>query len=906
MLENILEDNHPFYSQSATSAIKSLGARKSGLSGIEVLGRQKKFGPNRLPEKKADGWLVIFARQFASPLIYILLAAAAVIYAMGEPVDGSIIMAILIFNAVIGATQEGKAQNTLQALRKFTETKAVVLRDGREIIVGDYEVTFGDVVVLREGEKVPADCRIISANNLRIDEAAITGESEPVHKDCDKLPAKETAVADQRNMAFKGTNIVSGNGLAVVTAIGPRTYIGGIAGKIADAETEMPLKANIRYLSRLIIIAVGIASVGLFALGLASGNPAREMFATVVSLAVSIIPEGLPIVLTLVLATGVWRMSKRKVLVKKLQAVEALGQARIIAVDKTGTITKNELVVDSVFIGDKAYSITGVGYDPKGEVRLAGKRIEPAKHGHLAEVARLASFCAGAQLMFSEEDRVWRIAGDPTEAAILVLARKLGFDVEDMARRYPVSASLPFDYKLKYQASIRHVVGGLEMSVVGAPEVILGLCSKVFSEGKATAMTSVMKKKLEKTFHAMSRRGLRVVAVARDISHPEISETGEVKNLEFVGFLGMRDALRPEVAGAMKRARAAGIRVVMITGDHRDTAEAIAREAGICRRGCIVLTGEEIDRMSDRQLAARLGKAAVFARVNPVHKLRIVQAFRARGETVAMTGDGVNDAPSLAAADLGVGMGRIGTEVAKEASDIVLMDDNFGSIVSAVEEGRSIYKTIRKVILYLFSTGLGEFITIAAAVALGLPLPVLAVQIIWLNFVTDGFLVLALAMEPKERGLLNGNFPKPKKYIIDKLMAGRMGLMGLVMAVGTLWVFKDLAAVDLAKGMTMSLTVLAVFQWFNAWNCHSEDKSIFRSNPFSNKYLAGAMVVVIALQLLVVYNPLMQTVFRTVPLSAEDWLVIVPMAFSIIIVEEIRKLAYRRRSLLRGKSKRSK
>ncbi len=406
-----------WYSQSVASAIKVLDTRSHGLTEAEADERRKKYGANKLPEKKSDSWLTIFARQFKSPLIYILLASAAAIYVMGEVIDGSIILAILLFNAIVGATQEGKAQNTLLALKRFVETDAVVLRGGQETIVPDSGVTVGDIIVLREGEKIPADARIIASNNLKLEEAAITGESEPVHKNPNKLTAKDLGVADQKNMVLKGTNIVSGNGLAAVVAVGAGTYIGKIAQEISSSETEMPLKANIRYLSRVIIIVVGVMCAGLFTLGVFLGNAPREMFATVVSIAVSVIPEGLPIVMTLVLATGVWRMSRRQVLVKKLPAVEALGQAKIIAVDKTGTITKNELVVRQVFSGNKLYDIGGVGYEPQGDVLLGGKAISRTQREELLKLGRLSAFCASAK---AEEEDSWRVAGDPTEAAILV------------------------------------------------------------------------------------------------------------------------------------------------------------------------------------------------------------------------------------------------------------------------------------------------------------------------------------------------------------------------------------------------------------------------------------------------------------------------------------------------------
>ncbi|MBI4086676.1 HAD-IC family P-type ATPase [Candidatus Kaiserbacteria bacterium] len=882
----------PWHTKSSAAVIEELRSGERGLSTAEAKLRLAHYGRNTLPEAKADSIFTIFLRQFQSPLIYILVAASIVVFVIGEVVDGSIILAVLLFNAVVGTIQEGKAQNTLHALKKFVETKATALRDDTEVIISDTELVPGDILILQEGEKVPADMRVIVSNNLTVDEAALTGESEPVHKTSEREVDGET-VGHYTNIVYKGTSIVSGNGRAVVVATGSETSIGAIASKIVIVHTEIPLKANIRYLSRLIIATVAIISAVIFTLGIAVGKPVADMFATIVSLSVSIVPEGLPIVVTLILAMGVWRMSKRNALVKKLQAVEALGQASVIAVDKTGTITKNELVIQKVYVGEQMFDVRGVGYEPTGSISLHGHEISAANHSELLLAGKIGAFCANARVMYDEEAKRWRITGDPTEAAMLVLSQKLGFHKEDLERESPVIAEIPFDYRLKYHALFHNVAGKNFLTTVGAPEVILELSETILLDGKRKALTPAGRKNLESVFHHMSQEGLRVVAFAIDPDAGKTLKPETVRNLAFVGFYGMKDATRPEAALAVKIAESAGVRVVMITGDHKITAQAIAKEIGIWREGDEVLTGPEIDGMSDAELSERLKTVSVFARVHPEHKMRIIGAYRAQGEVVAMTGDGVNDAPSLVAADLGVAMGNIGTEVAKEASDIVLLDDNLESIVSAIEEGRSIYNTIKKVVLYLFSTSMGEVFAIIGALILGYPLPILAAQIIWLNFVTDGFLDVSLAMEPKEKHLLDGKFEKPNKYLVDTLMVQRMALMAVVMAIGTLYLFNHYYEADLAKAWTISLTVLAAFQWFNAWNCRSDSKSIFKMNPFSNTYLVGATVLVILLQLLAIYTPVMNTFLKTVPLTLSDWMAIVPVAVSIVLVEEIRKLLYR-------------
>ncbi len=890
--------NSTWQSKSLSEIFQALRSSEHGLTVEEAARRLKESGLNKLPVGKVDSHLIIFLRQFQSPLIYILFAACVVVFMTGEVVDGSIILAVLFFNAIVGTIQEGKAQNTLLALKRFVETKATVIRGERELIILDDEIVVGDVVILQEGEKVPADARIIESVNLKIDEAALTGESEPTHKTIEALDGVGMSAADQKNMVFKGTHVVAGNGRAIVTATGIETMIGKISKEITAIDSEIPLKTNIRHLSRFIIVIVASISSVLFVLGIVSGESVQKMFAIVVSLAVSIIPEGLPIVMTLVLASGVWRMSKHNALVKNLQAVEALGQASIIAVDKTGTITKNEMIVQKVYVDGNFFEIEGTGYESEGKVKLNGGVIDPGNHVDLIQIGRIAAFCAGAHVMFSEEEKSWHVSGDPTEAAMLVFAQKLGFYKDDIERESPMTGEIPFEYKLKYHATTHAVNRKNLLTVVGAPEVILDFSEKIWRSGKSHALLAEERKKLESVFTKLSEEGLRVVAAAEihDMSGAITPE--EIKSLTFVGFFGMKDGLRPGVAEAMQKARAAGIQVVMITGDHKITAQAIAQEAGIYHDGDTIVTGQEIDSFSDYELSKKLHKTSIFARVTPEHKLRIIRAYKARGETIAMTGDGVNDAPSLVAADLGVAMGRIGTEVAKEASDIVLLDDNFESIIFAVEEGRNIYKTIKKVILYLFSTSWGEALTITGALVLGFPLPLLPAQIIWLNFVTDGFLDVALAMEPKEEGLLRGNFEKSKKYLVDKLMVKRIFIMGFVMMTGTLFLFKEYYETDLVKGWTISLTVLAVFQWFNAWNCRHESRSIFQMNPFSNIYLVGATVVVMLLQFLVIYNPVMQKFLHTTALTVSEWFVIIFVSASIIVVEEIRKYFVRRKNMV--------
>ena len=885
-----MENN--WHKKDLANLINELETSEHGLNSDQVKINQEKYGSNKLPEAKTQGLGIIFIKQFQSPLIYLLLGASFLVFLINEAVDGAIILAVLIFNAVVGTIQEGKAQNTLKALKDFVETKATVVRDGQEVIIPDSEVVPGDLLVLQEGERVAADARIIQVHNLTAEEAALTGESVPVHK---KVEAENTSSEDDwhKNLVYKGTTIVAGNGLAIVYATGKETEIGKIANKIIKLDTEIPLKNNIRHLSRAIISIVVLVSGYLLWIGSRTGLGMRELFATIVSLAVSIVPEGLPIVVTLILAMGVWRMSRRNALVKKLQAVEALGQATLLAIDKTGTITKNELIIKKIFTGEKYYEVTGVGYEPKGEILLEGHTVDAPGQVDLLLAGKICAMCSNARIMEIKGEKRWRIAGDPTEAAMLVLAQKLGFHKEDTERENPVIAEIPFDYTLKIHATLRQSGKKYVLALAGAPEVVLELSSHIWVNGKRKALTEQSRKDLDQIFIRMSQEGLRVVASAIVNNATKQLNVESLKNLTFLAFYGFKDSIRPEAIGAIAKARSAGVKPLMITGDHKITAQSIASEVGVWKKGSKALTGKEIDEMSDVELEDSIKETTVFARVNPQHKLRIIESFRKSGEIIAMTGDGVNDAPSLVAADLGVSMGKIGTEVAKEASDIVLLDDNLDSIVYAIEEGRNIYKTIRKVLLYLFSTSVGEVIAIAGSITLGLSLPILPVQIIWLNLVTDGFLDVSLAMEPKESGLLEARFERPKKYLIDKLMAIRMAIMSTTMGLGTLLLYHNYHANGSPKAWTVSLTTLAVMQWLNAWNCRSEKRSVLNSNPFTNPYLVASTLVVTALQLSAVYSPILQKFLRTVPLNATDWSMILGVSASILVVEELRKLILR-------------
>jgi Ca2+-transporting ATPase len=864
-----------------------------GLDGERADNLLKEYGPNELPAAIRRSLGLIFLEQFKSPLIYILLAAGFIVALMGELSDALIISFVLIFNSIVGTIQEGRAQNTLDSLNKIVKTRAVVLRNGREEMIDDTLVVPGDIILLKEGDRVPADARVIVTGGLKVNNASLTGESEPVEIITEPL-GKNAVIAERRNMLYKGAMIVRGTGKAIVTATGLDSEIGSISQKIEQIDSELPLKANIKFLSRLIIIIILIVAVIIFAIGLLAGNSIKEMLATVIALSISVIPEGLPIVMTLVLAQGVKRMSRQNALVKRLQAVEALGQAEVIAVDKTGTITKNEMMITEIFANEETFLVDGEGYGPTGNFLLSGSIVKPSEHLILEKIGLHALFAAHAGLYYNERKKEWEVSGDPTEAALLVLAKKIGLDAEKIRDEMKIVSEFPFGYKHKFYAARVSFNNELFFTAVGAPEVILQRSKSFWHDGELIDLSDSKRKDYENIFQDLSTRGLRVLALASASQSANFAKRDEVNNLGLLGFTAMEDSLREDAVAAIAEAKKAGIKVIMITGDNKITAEAIAAKAHIFHKGDEVITGEMLAEMSEDDLARKIGHVSIYARVAPDDKLKIINGYRKSGQVIAMTGDGVNDAPSLVAADLGIAMGRIGTEVAKDASDIVLLDDNFKSIVAAIEEGRHIYQNIKRVILYLFSTSIGELLTIAGAIALSWPLPILPAQIIWLNLVTDGFLDVALSTEKKEAGLLRQKFTKPKKYIVDSLMAKRMAVMAVPMFAGALFIFSRYFAADIEKGWTATLTALAVFQWFNAWNCRSETKSVFKMSPFGNKYLVGATLIVIALQIAAIYAPFMQKLLHTVPLNLSDWLAILAVGASIIIFEEIRKFFYRR------------
>jgi len=867
---------------------------EKGLSFAEAEKRLKENGPNLLPEKPPESWWVIFFRQFKSPLIYILLVCAIIIFYLGETADSIIIAVVLLINALIGAVQEGRAGKILQSLKKLSFAEATVIRDGKEIIVPEAEIVMGDVLELSEGQRVVADARLIFSNNLKVDESALTGESGPVNKHETVLHEENLPASSQHNVIFKGTAVLSGFGRAVVVSVGAATEMGKISRALLMPEEQMPLQKNIKALSKFIIYFVAAVSVALFTLGIQANIPPREMFSIVVSLALSVIPEGLPVILTLILAHGVWRMSKKNALVKKLQAVEALGQATILAVDKTGTITENQMVVKQLFVAGKIYKVTGDGYEPKGFV-LLGDAVQ-TNSPDVKMAATIAGLTGKAAVQLMEATQTYKVSGDPTEAAMLVFAEKLGLSRDNLKEHYKESGEIPFEHKNKYHAVFYEHQQKVFCAVAGAPEVILNSSTAVMENGQSRSKTGADEKVCAEVLEEFAQKGLRVVAFGYKLLE-KTHALDNIDNLIFGGFYGIEDAVRPQAKTSVMAAQQAGLKVVMITGDFKITARAIAQEAGIFKAGDEILTGDQLAQLSPNELDEKLQKVSVFARVTPEDKMKIIKAYKGAGQIIAMTGDGVNDAPSLVAADLGVAMGKIGTEVAKEAADIVLLDDNLRSIVTAIKEGRVMRANIKKALQFLFSTSLGELLTISISILLGLPLPVTAVQILWLNLITDPLSGAALALEEEEEDVLKKRESPLGRFFVSPSTLTHMVIIGLIMAVGAIYIYNQYYFVNSLKAQTMALTLLAAFQWYNAFNCRFIKQSVFNKRIFGNKYIWLAFLVNAFVQVLAVHNGWFNKILKTTPLTLAEWVTVLCLALAVIFVDEVRKFFLRRRPI---------
>ncbi len=868
-----------------------------GLSRPEAESRLQEHGPNALTQRKGQGPLLRFMLQFNQALVYILLAAVAIKLSLGVFVDAGVIFGVVLLNSIIGFMQESKALSALDALSRALTTESTVLRSGEKHRLDARELVPGDIVLLASGDKVPADLRLLRIRNLQIDESSLTGESLAVEK---HLGARDldTVLADRTNMGYSSTLVTYGTGVGVVITTGDNTEIGRISELISSATVlATPLTRKIAHFSHLLLYAIlGLAMV-TFLVGLWHGDSWLNLFMAAVALAVAMIPEGLPAVLTITLAIGVSRMAKRNAIIRRLPAVETLGSTTIICSDKTGTLTRNEMTVQALWAGDEDHAVSGIGYAPVGEVRQVDGN---GGNAALTELLRAGLLCNDSVLAQGEDG--WKIEGDPTEGALLVAARKAGLDRSGEDAAYPRLDAIPFESQHQYMATLH----GGERPVVylkGSVESMLERCDKTLrADGQIEPLQSGI---VQARVDALASRGQRVLAFARMDVVPGTTgiDHGDVASgLVFLGLQGMIDPPRQAAIEAVRTCHSAGIRVKMITGDHAITAAAIAAQIGLddtTSEGPKTLTGRELAAMSDRELIGAATGTSVFARVTPEQKLRLVEALQAHGEIVAMTGDGVNDAPALRRANIGVAMGITGTEVSKEAADMVLTDDNFATIGAAVEEGRGVFDNLVKFLTWILPTNAGQGLVIIAAVMLALPLPVLPVQALWINMTTAVLLGLALAFEPREPGIMQRPPRIPDTPILGGGLIFRIFLVGLMLLIGSFGLFEWALrrGASLPEARTIAVNVFAVGQSFYLLNCRSLQFSMFRQGLFSNPWIWVGIAAMMSAQMAFTYLPLMNRLFHTAPIAATDWLHIIAVGLVIYTVVGLEKTLRRYRDV---------
>lgn len=887
---------------------------QQGLDSETARTRLAEWGPNLLQAKAKASPLEQFVRQFTDFIVLVLIGAALLSGPLlGEWTDAIAILAIVFLNATLGFIQEYRAERALEALKELTAPMATVLRQGETTTIPAKEVVPGDIILLETGSLVPADARLIEAHNLRTNESSLTGESTPVEKVAEETLDEQTPLGDRRNMVHSSTVVVYGKGRAVVTATGMNTELGKIAGMLQEiGEEQTPLQQELDRVGKLLVYGCLAIVAAVFGLGLIHQEPPLEMFLVAISLAVAAIPEGLPAVVTIALALGVQRMVKRNALVRRLPSVETLGAATVICADKTGTLTENKMTVRQVVTANHNIYVTGEGYMPEGRFEVDSGPLS-VDHCDLQLVLKIGALCNNAELKAPSSGGDWTVRGDPTEAALLVSAAKAHISLSALEHDYPFVEEIPFDARRKRMTIVRAVSddqnappdvncqalskGRRVAFVKGAPDLVLELCTHIYVDGKVERLSDRKRQQLLETNSQLAGQALRLLAMAYrplDSDGPYTAENIE-RDLIFAGMQAMIDPPRSEAKAAVDKCKRAGIEVVMITGDHRNTAVAIARELGLYKEGDLALTGADLDKIGDSELEQIIERVRVYARVSPEHKLRIVRAWKARGHIVAMTGDGVNDAPALKESDIGIAMGITGTDVSKESSDMILADDNFASIVAAIEEGRAIFDNIRRFIHYLLSCNIGEVMTLfVSSLIPGFPLPLLPIQILWINLATDSVPALALGVEPAEPGIMERP-PRPaRETIITRGIASVMGFQGLLIGLLTLGAFAIEyylvgGGVERARVMAFSATIFA--QNLHAFNCRSQRHSLLRLGLFSNPWLVVAFLLVVISEMAIIYLPFFQPVFATMPLSFQDWGIVIGLgSMPLIVMEAVKSL----------------
>lgn len=887
-----------------------------GLTNKEVAYRLDRYGYNEMVQKPKTPWWKMLLAQFQDFMVLVLLGATLVSAFLGEYIDAITILAIVIINAVLGFVQEFRAEQSMDALKKLAAPTARVLRHGTVQQVPARELVPGDIVVLESGDKMAADGRLVDAHNLEVEEAALTGESLPVRKIADREFQEDSSLGDRKNMVFAGTCVTRGRGTAVICAIGMATEVGHIATMIQESGNEdTPLQRRLEQLGKLLVWGCLAICLIVVITGLIKGEPILLMLMAGISLAVAAIPEGLPAIVTVALALGVQRMIKRNAIIRKLPAVETLGCTTIICSDKTGTLTQNAMTVRSIYTSGTSYEITGAGYEIKGQFMLGKQEFDTRRDKSLQQCLIISALCNNSTLKQNNVSisGIWRrltgeknsglsIEGDPTEGALIIAAGKAGIWKADLEKNQIRVGEIPFESERRRMSVVYRSMESDVLYIKGAPDTILELCRYQFTGKGEVPLTSEAVTSINFANDQMTSQALRVLAVAyRRITKVEsINPTEEIeRELVFSGLVGMIDPPREEVKAAIATCHQAGIKAIMITGDHKNTAIAIARELNIYKEAIHkALTGKELDAMEEGQLARIVNDTTVYARVSPAHKLRIVRALKKIGHIVAMTGDGVNDAPAIKEADIGVAMGITGTDVTKEASSMVLVDDNFATIVAAVEEGRGIYENIRKFIRYLLSCNIGEVLTMFIAALAGVPLPLLPVQILWVNLVTDGLPAMALGVDPREPGIMNRPPRHPKESVFSRGLSRKIIARGVQIGLSTVFIFACVHYIlnDLLLARTMAFCTLVFCQMFHVFDCRSEKLSIFELGFFGNKYLVAAVSCSVIMQLSVIYLPFFNAVFETVPLALEHWAVILLVAGWTTLLASIKHFVLRRRS----------
>ena len=884
-----------FHSKKIETCLRELKISANGLTQAEADKRAKKYGLNKLAEEKPLSKLIILINQFKSPLIYILLIAGFIALILQDYIDAGVIFGAVLLNTIIGYFQENKANQALTKLKQLVEHKALVLRDGHEIEIDSSLITIGDIIILQAGNRIPADARLIETVNLEISEASLTGESIPSGKNINKI-APGAALADRENMVYAGTTAVRGTGKAVVCAIGKDTEIGKIAELVkATEEEQTPLQLRLSKFSRILGIALAGISLLVFVVGIIQGRGWFEMFKTAVALAVASIPEGLAVAVTVILVLGMQRILRKKALTRKLVAAETLGSTTVICTDKTGTLTEGKMHVAHIVIGDIPLNLPLTKRDGKEHNTIEAKAVSLA--------LQTAMMCNDAIIENPDDELAdWRIIGAPTEAALLSAAIQSGLDKERLLEIEPRVDELPFTSENKFMITLhKRKSGSYVLYEKGAPEKLLDKATKFYRQGKISQLSRQEREKLDKIYEKLTNKGLRVVAVAtREITLPPSflisKERGDKdwslvdKNLVFIGFIALKDPLRPEIKETIKICRQAGIRPVIVTGDHQLTARAIAKEAGLKVEAKNIIVGEKLDKISDDKLKEVVKKIDIYARVSPHHKLRIVQALQSRGEVVAMTGDGINDSPALKAADIGLSLGT-GTDIAKETSDIILLDNNFKTIVAAVEQGRIIFSNIRKVITYLISDSFSEIILITGSILFGTPLAVLPAQILWLNIVNDGLPDFSLAKEKGNKNIMQDKPIRENEPIMNKEMKAIVFGVGIVrdlfILVIFIWLYR--LGTEIAYLRTVFFTILGFKSLIAIFSIRSFRQPIWRVNPFSNLYLVGAVGISFVLLLAAIYWHPLQAVLSTVALPSPVWLLILFIGVLNVIMIELVK-----------------